>query len=154
MCSVFIWEQTATCATYSINWLVFITEMKSVYSAVRTGYLNKAVCACMCFVFIWEQTTTCATYSINWLVFITQMKSVYSAVRTGYLNKAVCTSSLKGLKKPGLCFIGQKLVFFFENPTTLMSAPYRHRAKHWCFISGCIHKIKEIVADSVQIVII
>jgi hypothetical protein len=25
--------------------LVFITEMKSVYSAVRTGYLNKAVCA-------------------------------------------------------------------------------------------------------------
>ena len=27
---VFIWEQTATCATYSINWLVFITDMKSV----------------------------------------------------------------------------------------------------------------------------
>jgi hypothetical protein len=25
--------------------LVFITEMKSVYSAVRTGYLNKAGCA-------------------------------------------------------------------------------------------------------------
>jgi hypothetical protein len=42
---VFIWEQTATCATYRINWLVFITEMKSVYSAVRTGPLNKAVCA-------------------------------------------------------------------------------------------------------------
>ena len=41
---VFIWEQTATCATYSINWLVFITEMKSVYCAVRTGALNKAVC--------------------------------------------------------------------------------------------------------------
>jgi hypothetical protein len=45
MCFVFIWEQTATCASYSINWLVFITEMKSVYSAVRTGSLNKAVCA-------------------------------------------------------------------------------------------------------------
>ena len=38
-------EQTATCATYSINWLVFIAEMKSVYSEVRTGSLNKAVCA-------------------------------------------------------------------------------------------------------------
>ena len=114
MCFVFIWEQTATCATYSINWLVFITEMKSVYSTVRTGSLNKAVCASslkptghvmhqqfniqqlyalpqnvfMCFVFIWEQTATCATYSINWLVFITQMKSVYSTVRTVYLNKA------------------------------------------------------------------
>ena len=24
MCFVFIWEQKATCATYSINWLVFI----------------------------------------------------------------------------------------------------------------------------------
>jgi hypothetical protein len=32
--------------------LVFITETKSVYSAVRTGSLNKAVCAC-------------AAYSIN-----------------------------------------------------------------------------------------
>ena len=43
MCFVFIWEQTATCATYSINWLVFITEMKSVYSAVRIGSLNRDV---------------------------------------------------------------------------------------------------------------
>ena len=42
---LYIWEQTAICATYTINWLVFITEMKSVYSAVRTGALNKTVCA-------------------------------------------------------------------------------------------------------------
>jgi hypothetical protein len=42
---VFIWEQTATCAPYIIKWLVFITEMKSVHSAVRAGSLNKAVCA-------------------------------------------------------------------------------------------------------------
>jgi len=45
MCFVFIWEQTATCATYIINWSVFVTEMKSVYSAVRTESLNKAVWA-------------------------------------------------------------------------------------------------------------
>ena len=45
MCFVFIWEQRATCATYSVNWLVFITEMESVYCAVRNGSLNKAVCA-------------------------------------------------------------------------------------------------------------
>ena len=37
-------RRTATCATYSINWLDFITETKSVYSAVRTGSLNKAFC--------------------------------------------------------------------------------------------------------------
>ena len=48
MCFVFIWEQTAACATYSINWLVFITEMKSVYSAVRTGSLNKACLRFVC----------------------------------------------------------------------------------------------------------
>jgi hypothetical protein len=30
---------------YIKNWLVFITDMKSVYSAVRAGLLNKAVCA-------------------------------------------------------------------------------------------------------------
>jgi hypothetical protein len=44
MCFVFVWEQTATCAIYIKNWLVFITEIKSVYSAVRTGLLNEAVC--------------------------------------------------------------------------------------------------------------
>ena len=38
-------RKNSDCATYSINWLVFITEMKSVYSAVRTGSLNTAVCA-------------------------------------------------------------------------------------------------------------
>jgi hypothetical protein len=48
--------------------------MESVYSAVRTGDLNKAVCAC-------------ATYSINWLVFIAEMESVYCAVRTGPTNR-------------------------------------------------------------------
>jgi len=42
---LFIWEETATFATYIINWLVFVTELKSVYSAVQTGALNKAVCA-------------------------------------------------------------------------------------------------------------
>jgi len=40
LCFVYIWEQTSTCATYIINWLVFITQMKSVYCAVRTGSLN------------------------------------------------------------------------------------------------------------------
>jgi len=45
MCFVFIWEQTATCATYSINQLVFITKMKSIYCAVWAGSLNKTVCA-------------------------------------------------------------------------------------------------------------
>ena len=34
LCFTFIYEQTATCATYIINWLVFTTEMKSVYSIV------------------------------------------------------------------------------------------------------------------------
>jgi hypothetical protein len=41
---VFSCEQTATCATYSTNLLVFITEMKIFYCAVRTGSLSKAVC--------------------------------------------------------------------------------------------------------------
>ena len=45
MCFVFIWKQTATCATYTINWLVFITEMKSVYCAVRTGLIRVIVLA-------------------------------------------------------------------------------------------------------------
>ena len=41
---MWISEQKATIALYSINWLVFITVVESVYCAVRTGSLNKAVC--------------------------------------------------------------------------------------------------------------
>ena len=32
--------RTAIISLYSINWLIFITEMESVYYAVRTEYLN------------------------------------------------------------------------------------------------------------------
>jgi hypothetical protein len=45
LCVLYLSEKkTVTCATYSINWLVFIIVMKSVYCAVRTASLNKAVC--------------------------------------------------------------------------------------------------------------
>jgi hypothetical protein len=104
-CFVFIWEQTST---YSINWLVFVTEMKSDYSAVRTGSLNKAVCASSFRI----NSDFCDTYSINWLVFITEMKSVYSAVRTGSLNKAVCASSFR--TNSDLCHLQYKLIGFYN----------------------------------------
>jgi len=45
VCFVWISEQTAIISLYNINWLDFINQMKSVYSAVRNGSLNKAVCA-------------------------------------------------------------------------------------------------------------
>ena len=69
-----------------INWLVFITEMKWVYSAVRTGSLNKSVC-------------TVRTGSLNKAVCAVRSGSLNKtvcAVRTGSFNKAVCASSLKG----------------------------------------------------------
>jgi hypothetical protein len=40
MCFVWIWEQTAIISLYNINWLVFMTEIKCVYSAVRAEFLN------------------------------------------------------------------------------------------------------------------
>jgi len=71
--------------------LVFVTEMKSVYSAVRTGSLNKAVCASS------FRTNSDLRHLQHKLIgFVTEMKSVYSAVRTGSSNKAVCASSVKG----------------------------------------------------------
>jgi hypothetical protein len=41
-CFVRIPEQTATFALYVINWLVFITVVESVYTAVRTDCLYRA----------------------------------------------------------------------------------------------------------------
>ena len=89
MYSVWIWEQTAIISLYSISWLVFITEMESVYCAVRTGSLY--IIQIMCFVKIWEQTAIISLYSINWLIFITETESAYCAVRTGPLYiKLMC----------------------------------------------------------------
>ena len=41
MCLVWLSEQTANASLYSSNWLVFITETQSVYSAVRDKRLNE-----------------------------------------------------------------------------------------------------------------
>jgi len=38
-----IYIRTVTNSLHSIDWLVFITKMKSVYRAVHNGYLNKTV---------------------------------------------------------------------------------------------------------------
>jgi hypothetical protein len=43
MCFVWIWEQTAIISLYNINWLVFITEMESVYWAVRAESLSLCI---------------------------------------------------------------------------------------------------------------
>ena len=43
MCFLFISEQTATFVPYNLNWLVFITDMKSVYCVIRIGSFNKTV---------------------------------------------------------------------------------------------------------------
>ena len=48
MCFAWISEQTAIISLYSINWLVFITETRRVYCAVRTGslYMWKLILVC------------------------------------------------------------------------------------------------------------
>jgi hypothetical protein len=45
VCFVWISKQTVNFALLNIKALVFITEVESVYSAVRAESLNKAVCA-------------------------------------------------------------------------------------------------------------
>jgi hypothetical protein len=51
LCFVWIWEQTAIISLYSINRLVFITERKCVYCAVRTEhwtFTNPTFCPHSC----------------------------------------------------------------------------------------------------------
>jgi hypothetical protein len=61
-------------------------EMKSVYSAVRTGDLNKAVCASSLKGF-YNRVEKCLQRGTDW---------GFKSVRTWSINKAVCASSLKG----------------------------------------------------------
>jgi hypothetical protein len=129
MCFVFIWEQTAICATYSIKWLVFITEMKSVYSAVQTGSLNKAVCASSLNGYLRTNSELCHLQH-KLIGFITEIRSVYSAVRTVSLNKAVCAWSLNGYLRTNsdLCHLQHKLVGFYNRDEKCLQ-----RGKDWVF---------------------
>jgi len=83
MCFVFIWEQTATCATYSINWFVFIDEKclqrgkdwVCKYSGLRFGFKGlmqwqthgcddrrcARICHVLCFV-------VCQDLRLMWLI--------------------------------------------------------------------------------------
>jgi len=98
---LFIWEQTATCATYSINWLVFITEMKRVYCAVRTGSLSKAVCA-SCLkgssrLWLYTELRTVAVHwAMNWGCTLSYEQWVYTELRNVGVHWAMnwgCTLS-------------------------------------------------------------
>ena len=96
MCSVWNWEQTATISLYSINWLVFITEIQCLLCGTDWIYVlcmltlqspvvticttsltfnNSTFCphnVFMCFVWIWEQIAIISLNSNDWLVFITE----------------------------------------------------------------------------------
>ena len=76
MCFVWLSEQTVIFILYIINRLVFITEVESVYSAVRTGSLNKAVLRHKLIGF-YNPDEKCLQRGTD-------------------LNKAVCASYLKG----------------------------------------------------------
>ena len=74
---------------YSINWLVFITEMECLLSGTDWIFIyNSTFCphsVFMCFVWISERTAIVSLYSIKWVVFITETVCVYCAVRIGSL---------------------------------------------------------------------
>jgi hypothetical protein len=113
MCFVFIWEQRATCATYSINWLVFITEMKSVYSAVRTGPLNTAVC-------VWSlkgrstiNCRICAHDNLKWTNTITLSSSIFTLL-TDYLVLLACRECSLRWPNKMLCTVHQILMFRWQ----------------------------------------
>jgi hypothetical protein len=59
MCSVWTSDQTATFTLHIINWLVFITEVGGVYSAVRAGSSKKTD---LPFVFKWLKYKYCHTF--------------------------------------------------------------------------------------------
>jgi hypothetical protein len=82
MCFLWISEQTAIVFLYSINWLVFITEIYpfkaqwSLYVPPVLTFNNSTSCphsVFMCFVWFSEQTAIISLYSNNWLVFISEI---------------------------------------------------------------------------------
>jgi hypothetical protein len=104
MCFVRISAQTTIISLYSINWLVFISETKSVYCAVRTtGSLN--IIQVMCYVWISEQTVIISLYSINWLVCVTETECVYCEVRTEFSHLTLKPSCCRNVCARGTVYV-------------------------------------------------
>ena len=102
--------------------------MKCVYSAVRTGSLNKAVCASSLHGYLRTNSDLC--HLQHKLIGFYNRDGVYSAVRTGSLNKAVCASSLNGYLRTNsdLCHLQHKLIGFYNRDEKCLE-----RSTDWVF---------------------
>ena len=128
MCFVFIWVQTATCATYSINWLVFMTEMKSVYSAVRSGSLNRAVYASSLNGYLRTNSDLC--HLQHKLIGFYNPDEKCLQRGTDWVYRAVCSSSLNGYLRTNsdLCHLQHKLIGFYNRDQKFLQ-----RGTDWVF---------------------
>jgi hypothetical protein len=83
---VWLSEQTGTFALHTMNRLVFITEVESVYSAVRTDSLHNTDKSLVFIIEVESVYSAVRNDSLHntdkSLVFIIEVESVYSAVRT------------------------------------------------------------------------
>ena len=95
--------------------------MKSVYSAVRTGSLNKAVCATS-----FRTNSDLCHLQYKLVRFYNRDENVYSAVRTGSLNKTVCASSLR--THSDFCHLQHKLIGFYNRDEKCLQ-----RGTDWVF---------------------
>ena len=95
--------------------------MKRVYSAVRTGSLNKAVCASS-----FRTNSDLCHLQHELIGFYNRNENVYSAVRTGSLNKAVCASSVT--TNSDLCHLQDKLTGFYNRDEKCLQ-----RGTDWVF---------------------
>ena len=90
MCFVWIWEQTAIISLYSIDWLVFITEMVCVYCAVRsTFYVLPTQCV---YVFCVDLRTNSDYFTVRyWLVGFYNWDGVCLLLGTFYILRSAHT---------------------------------------------------------------
>ena len=105
----------------------FINEMKSVYCAVWTGSLNKAVCASSVKGIIYLRTNSDLWHLQYKLIgFYKRDEKCLLCGGTGSLNKAVCASSVKGIiylrTNSDLCHLQYKLISFLTEMKSVYSA--------------------------------
>jgi len=103
--------------------------MKSVYCAVRTGSLNKAVCASSLKGYLRTNNDLCHLQH-KLIGFYNPDEKCLLRVRTGSLNKAVCASYLKGYlgTNSDLCHLHHKLIGFHNRDEKCLQ-----RGTDWVF---------------------
>ena len=147
MCFVWIWEQTAIIALYSIDWLVFITETECLLRG--TFYILPTHCV---YVFCVDLRTNSDYFTVqHWLVvFMTETECVYCAIRSTFCPHSVFMCFVWIWEQTAIISLYSIDWWFFWPRRSVFTAPYRPN----CYSSVYSHSLSHFITPFLLLILL